>query len=134
MLKKITISLLFILPLVALGAKPERTTEIEIPLELSPKEYISSFALKYKAPENELMAIAKCESNFNPNAFHKDDGGKDKHSVGIFQYQEATFNSFSKMFGEELDYFSYYDQIKLTSWIFANHPELKSHWSCFKMI
>jgi len=130
MLTKKIIFLLCLLPLVAL-AKPILTEEIEIPL--TPKEYISLYAPN-KAIEKELLKVASCESNFKPNAIHYHDGGKGKHSFGIFQYQESTFLAFSKLFGEELDYYSYHDQIKLTAWIFAKHPELKDRWTCSKIM
>ncbi len=113
-----------------IGFCPQRI-EAEPQIILTPQESISLYAQKYGAVEKELMTVAKCESGFKPSAIHYHDGGKGKHSVGIFQYQESTFNGFAKVMGEELDYYSYNDQAKLTSWIFANHPELKSHWSCY---
>ena len=119
------------LPLVVLSAKPTKIQELEIPIIiLTPRETISLYA-PTKAIEKELLKVAICESKLNPNAIHYNDGGKGKHSVGIFQYQENTFKNFSKLMGEKLDYYSYNDQIKLTSWIFANHPELKKHWTCY---
>lgn len=124
-----TIALLILLPLVAF-AKPTETTELQIPL--TPQEYISLYAYQYGAVETELLKVARCESNFKPDAIHYNDGGKGKHSVGIFQYQEATFEGFSKLLGEELDYYSYHDQAKLTAFVFAEYPRLKSHWTCWK--
>jgi hypothetical protein len=108
-------------------------TEAEEPI-LEPKAYISLFAQQYGAVENELLQVAKCESGYNPNAINYNDGGPGKHSVGIFQYQRATFDRFSKLMGEELDYYSYYDQTKLTSWIFANYPQYKKHWTCHRIV
>lgn len=119
------------MPLVAF-AKPLETTELEIPV--TPKQMISLYAQKYGASETELMRVAKCESNFNPKAIHYNDGGKGKHSFGIYQYQESTFRNFSKLAGEEYDYYSYLDQIKLTAQIFAEYPSLKNHWECYSMI
>ena len=101
--------------------------------EPTPKELISLYASQYGASETQLLKVASCESQFNPNAFHKNDGGKGKHSVGVFQYQESTFDQFDNLIGEDLDYYSYHDQIKLTAYVFAKYPKLKSHWTCYKI-
>lgn len=119
------------MPLIAF-AKPQTTEEIKIPL--SPKEYISLYAKQYNAVEIELLKVGYCESNLNPKAINYHDGGKGKHSFGIFQYQWSTFQWMSELTGEQLDYYSYQDQAKLTAMIFAKYPELKSQWSCYKMI
>jgi hypothetical protein len=126
------IALLFLLPLVALAAKPVEIQELKIPL--TPKEYISLYALEYGASEVELLKVAKCESGLNPNAVHKNDGGKNKNSVGIFQYQESTFDRFDDLLGEDLDWYSYHDQAKLTAYVFAKYPELKTHWTCYHKV
>jgi hypothetical protein len=118
------------LPLVAF-AKPTTIEEIQIPI--TPKEYISLYALQYGASEKELLKVAMCESSLNPNAIHYNDGGKGKHSVGIFQYQERTFDGFDDLIGEDLNYYSYQDQAKLTAYIFAKYPKLKSHWTCYRL-
>ena len=104
------------------------------PIILTPTQSISLFASQYDAPEKELIAVAKCESKLNPNAIHYNDGGKGKHSVGIFQYQKSTFEYFSDLMGGDLDYYSYNDQAKLTAWVFANHPKLKSRWTCARKL
>lgn len=130
-LKKLIV-LCFFLPLVVLGAKPEKTEELEI--ILTPRETISMYAHKYGASEIELLAVANCESKLNPNAIHINDGGKGKHSVGVFQYQETTFDGFDNLLKEDLDYYSYNDQIKLTAYIFAKYPKYKSHWTCWRII
>jgi len=98
---------------------------IEIP------QMIECFANLYGASKEELTIIAKKESNLKPNPKGHNDGG---NAYGVYQYHKPTFIRFSKMMGEELDYYSYYDQIKLTAWIFANKPELKSHWTTSKYL
>ena len=128
-IKKI-IFLLVLLPLVVL-AKPVETTEIEIPA--TPRELITQYALKYGASETELLKVATCESRLKPNAIHYNDGGKSRHSFGVFQYQEKTFDRFDDLMGEDLDWYSYNDQIKLTAYVFAKYPKLKSHWTCSKI-
>jgi hypothetical protein len=99
----------------------------------TPREFISLYALQYGAVESELLKVATCESGLNPNALHKNDGKKGNHSVGIFQYQRQTWERFSDLMGEDLDYYSYADQAKITAFVFANYPQLKSHWTCSKI-
>lgn len=100
----------------------------------TPKELISLYAQKYGASEKQLLGVASCESQFKPNAINYNDGGKGKHSVGIFQYQKSTFNQFDNLIGEDLDYYSYHDQAKLTAYVFANYPNYKSHWTCYRVL
>jgi hypothetical protein len=113
-----------------LGFQPQRI-HAEEQVILTPGEYISLYAQKYGASDVELLKVAKCESGLKPSAIHYNDGGKNYHSVGIYQYQELTFNGFSKLLGEKLDYYSYHDQIKLTAFIFAKYPNMKTHWTCW---
>ena len=94
--------------------------------EYSVQEMITHYAKLYGANEKELMVVAKCESGFKPNAIG--DGGKARN---IYQYHKPTFDRFSKLLGEDLDYNSALDQIKLTSFIFAEYPQYKKHWTCF---
>lgn len=112
--------------------QPQRTeAEPEQIKEPTPKELISLYALKYGAVETQLLKVAKCESGFNPNAFHKNDGGNGKHSVGIFQFQESTFLTWEKKLGEDLDYYSYHDQIKLASFMFSKGQQ--KQWTCYRI-
>lgn len=94
--------------------------------DLTVKEMIEYYADYYGASEKELSTTFKCESNFNQKAIG--DGGK---AVGIAQYHKPTFDRFSKLIGENLDYYSVHDQIKLTSYIFAEYPQYRTHWTCF---
>jgi len=128
--KKILV-LLFLLPLVALGAKPTVIQELEIPA--TPRELITQYALQYGASEKELLKVATCESSLKPSAIHYNDGGKSRHSFGIFQYQESTFERFEDLLGEDLDWYSYHDQAKLTAFIFANYPKMKTQWTCWRI-
>ena len=87
-------------------------------------------AFYYGANPRELLAVARCESNFVKTAVG--DGGKAKN---IYQYHEPTWNAFRGIFERNtgtlgLEYDSAEDQAQLTAYIFANHPELKSHWVC----
>lgn len=126
MIKKILIGLCFIglglILKVANAEAPERlVSEFTVP------ELVSYYSAFYGASEVELFNVGTCESNLrqvtNPN-----DGGSP--SIGIFQYKVGTFARYSKMLGEELDINSIHDQIKLTSYIFAEHPKEKRAWTC----
>lgn len=89
-------------------------------------EYIKEFAEKYNTDPNVLIKVAKCESRFNQEAI-----GDGNRSLGIYQYHKGTWERFEDLIGEDLDINSMYDQIKLTSFIFANYPKLRYSWSTF---
>ena len=114
---------LVMLPLVAFQAKPTRA---EAPLTPSVKDLIITYADKYNTDETVLLKVAKCESGLKTNVYG--DGGK---AYSVFQYHQKTFDRFSDLFGKDLDYKSAEDQIELTAWVFAEHPELRKHWSCW---
>lgn len=123
----------FLLSLLVYPTKSIADPEIIISKPLTPQESISYYAHIYGAIEKELLTVAKCESRFNQDQINYNDGGKGKHSVGIFQYQYSTFLRMEKLFGEDLDYYSYNDQAKLTAFIFANYPRSKTEWTCYRM-
>jgi len=77
-------------------------------------ELINRFALEYGVDHNLALSVAKCESGLKPTT--SGDGGK---ANGVFQYWKPTFERHSKEFGEELNYESPYDQIKLAMWAFS---------------
>ena len=93
----------------------------------TPEELISHFAQIYGANEELLQKVAYCESRYNYLA--RGDGG---YAVGIFQFHQPTWDSFSRDFGEELNIQSSYDQAKLASWAFSKG--LQSHWTCTKIV
>lgn len=93
--------------------------------DYSVQEMIGYYANYYGANKNQLMVVAKCESNFKTNVYG--DGGR---AYSIYQFHKPTFESFAKLLGEDLDYYSYHDNIKLASFIFAKYPQYKSHWTC----
>lgn len=96
------------------------------PKVLSVQETIIKYAELYNVSKEELLTVSKCESSYNPKAIG--DNGK---AVNIFQYHKETFIGFSKLMGEDLDYYSYEDQARLTSWIWANYPQYRNQWTCF---
>lgn len=105
------------------SAPVQEKQEVKI---LSVQETIHYFATLYGAHEEELLMVANCESKFTPTA--RGDHGL---AYGVMQFHEATFNRYTDMFGESLDYYSYNDQIRLASWMFAQHPESKTAWTCW---
>ncbi len=112
---------------VAITHNPQHTdADISPPKPLSPKETIVKYAKVYAAPEQELLTVAFCESSYNPKAVG--DGGSARN---IFQYHRPTFERYSGLMGERLDYHSYEDQAKLTAYIFKNYPKEKRAWTCY---
>lgn len=100
--------------------------------EYSNIELIDYFAKKYNIDKTMFLKVAKCESKLNPKAIHYNDGGKGKHSVGIFQFQEKTFLTWEKKLGEDLNYGSAFDQIKLASFMWSKGQQ--NQWSCYRML
>ena len=103
--------------------------EIKInPLDLTPIEQIEYFSTMYGGNPAIAIKVMECESNGN----HKTsgDGGR---SNGIFQFQKSTFLRMEKEFGEDLDYTSQFDQIKLGSWALAQ-PRLAREWTTYVAI
>lgn len=116
MLKKILIGIVVILPLVALSAKPIVTQDLEIiPQELTIEQQINFYANLYNVDNTLVSKVIQCESQGNVNAV-----GDNGRSNGIAQFQEPSFNRLSRLMGEELDYTSPHDQIKLMVWSIAN--------------
>ncbi|HAS92268.1 MAG TPA: hypothetical protein DCS12_08565 [Clostridiales bacterium] len=112
---KIIIAFVVLVPLLAL-AKPLETQMLEIiPSELSVAGQIEYYSNLYGADSKIVSKVIQCESRGNITAIG--DSGK---SFGIAQFQKPTFINLSNKLGEELDYYSSHDQIKLLSWSMAN--------------
>lgn len=116
--------ILLILGFIALFSMSKITIAQEI---IDPKQYIILFAQRYQVNEDLLLDVAYCESRFNQNA--RGDSGK---AIGIFQFWQGTWDSFSKDFGEILDINSVHDQAKLAAWAFSTGKQL--HWTCFRIL
>jgi soluble lytic murein transglycosylase-like protein len=125
MIKKILIGLCFIglglIINIANAEAPERTLE-----QYSHKELVEYFATLYGANTAQLEAVIKCESNWRPTVYG--DGG---HAYGLLQFHKPTFDRWAKQMGEELDYYSAYDSIKLGAWAFAQGANFKDDWTCW---
>ena len=65
----------------------------------------------YGSDYNLVMSVLDCESDFR---MVPGDGGR---SFGIGQFSKETFARHSKLLGENLDYYSKHDQIKLVAYI-----------------
>jgi len=75
------------------------------------KDLVKLFAKQYGVDELIALTLVDCESDFLQKAIG--DGGRSK---GVMQYQKASFERHSKLLGEQLNYDSAYDQIKLGMW------------------
>lgn len=95
-------------------------------------DLIDYHACIYETEAEPLKKVAYCESRLNPKAINYHDGGKGKHSVGIFQFQERTFNYWETKLGEDLDYYSAYDQAKLASYMFSQNQQ--KQWTCSRLM
>ncbi|MBI5138317.1 MAG: transglycosylase SLT domain-containing protein [Candidatus Vogelbacteria bacterium] len=81
----------------------------------------------YGAEEKLALDIAFCESSFRANVYG--DGGR---AFGTFQFHRPTFERFSRLLGEKLDYYNNEDNIRLGVWALANNKE--DHWSCYEKV
>lgn len=99
---------------------------------LTPREFVSIYSKQFNISENQLLRTAICESKLKPNAINYNDGGKGRHSFGILQFQESTFLTWEKKLGEDLDYYSYQDQIKLGAFMFSKGQQ--KQWTCFRIL
>lgn len=103
--------------------------------ELTPKEYIVKYAKQFQTDPNLLLKIANCESQFIPLAEGDFKNGK-YLAIGLYQYHEDMWNGSVKLykaevFDENLDRYSPHDQAKITAFIFAKHPELRTKWTSY---
>lgn len=110
MFKYITIALVLTVSL--LGLFPQRLVSQELKIsELPVAMQVNHFAKIYGVDGSIVNKVIKCESE----GFHGavGDGGR---SRGIAQFQKSTFERMEKKLGEDLNYESSYDQIKLLTY------------------
>lgn len=88
---------------------------------------ITHYTALYGANEDQLRKTIKGESTFRCDVYG--DNGK---AYGIAQFHKPTFERWSKELGEELDYYSCHDQIKLMSWAFSKGDKYKRHWTAWR--
>lgn len=100
--------------------------------KLTVEEILKEIPPKYGVKSETVKKIAHCESTLNPKAINYNDGGPGKHSVGILQFQKITFDGYSKKMGEDLDYYSTYDQAKVASYMISKGQI--HQWSCSRIL
>lgn len=94
----------------------------------SQQHVIVKAATFYGAPAQELLVTGHCETGHGDEFVDQSAIGK-QGEIGAYQYFQSTWNAMSAVMGEKLDIHSFDDQVKLTAWVFANHPEWKKQWS-----
>lgn len=111
-----------------LGLIPQSTTSLELKIqEQSIQQQIEYFSDVNNVDSKLISKIVECESSFNTDS--KGDGDR---AFGLFQYHKASFERHTKLYGEELDYYSSYDQIKLGTWAIANG--MGREWTAYRAI
>jgi hypothetical protein len=127
-LKNIIVTLMILFSLLVLPTK-DSAQELEIinPINLTIEQQIEYFSDLYKTDSNLIKKVMECESNGDHSNIS--DGGRSK---GIFQFQKPTFLWMEKEFGEDLNYESQFDQIKLATWAIANG--YGSNWTAWRAI
>lgn len=114
--------LIFGLPLTYAVVAPELPIE-----QRSYEQQIVYYAELNGLDTKVALAVARCESEFSNSAVG--DSGRAK---GIYQFHLETFNRHSKLKGEQLDYTSAHDQIKLATWSIANG--YGNEWTTYRAI
>jgi len=91
---------------------------------------ISKWAEFYGTDSDKMTALMNCESGGNAKAWNQSDpnGG----SFGLFQYQTATFNLWSKELGITDDIYDVEAQIRLTA--YALSKGRGNHWTCYRRL
>lgn len=105
---------------------------VEVQKELTIEEVLNEVPKKYGVNPEIISKVAFCESSHDPTQINYNDGGPGKHSVGIMQYQKSTFDYWEGKLGEDLNYESTYDQVKLASYMISKN---RGHeWTCYRKI
>lgn len=78
------------------------------------------------------LEVTHCESMWNPDAIHWNDGAVGSHSKGAWQFKEDTFKRYANKMGEQLDYKSVHDQTRVAIYM-INDGEIRQ-WGCSHMI
>lgn len=88
-----------------------------------------AYSLVYGLKYDILDQVIACESTYNPNAI-----GDHGLAKNVMQFHKPTFDGYSKKFGEQLDYESANDQIKLGAWMMSQGESYRNNWTCYKKI
>lgn len=126
MLSKAIIGLFLVTSL--MGIFPQRSTSATLKITEQPiSMQIDYFATLYGTDSSVVKKVVECESG----GYHKavGDGGR---SNGIAQFQKSTFLRMEKKMGEDLNYDSSSDQIKLLT--YAISQGWGNEWTAYRAI
>lgn len=101
--------------------------EIVSPADMTIEGQINYYSEIYDVDSGIINKVIQCESRGSQSAV-----GDSGLSRGIAQFQKPTFINLSNKLGEELDYNSSHDQIKLLVWSIANG--YGSNWTAYRAI
>jgi hypothetical protein len=80
-------------------------------------------AARWGASEPALVAVARCESGLNPQAYNAGGGFS-----GLFQFLPATYWAYARLAGETRSYWSASGSADVAAWMFAHG--LAHQWGC----
>jgi hypothetical protein len=115
------------LPHIALRVSPPRIPVAPAPTcavaECAPLAAIHWAATRWGASEPALVAVARCESGLNPQAYNAGGGFS-----GLFQFLPATYWAYARLPGETRSYWSASGSADVAAWMFAHG--LAHQWGC----
>lgn len=88
--------------------------------------FIDEFSDQYGVSSSDLYRVLYCESRLDEKAVG--DGGLARN---VAQFHRQTFEGWAKELGEELNYDSAHDQIKLMAYAFSKGRQ--SSWTCSRI-
>jgi Transglycosylase SLT domain len=92
-------------------------------VECDPLTAIHWAATRWGASESELVAVARCESALNPQAYNASSG-----SSGLFQFLPATYWAYARLAGETRTYRVASAAANVAAWMFAHG--FANQWTC----
>jgi Transglycosylase SLT domain len=92
-------------------------------VECDPRTAIHWAATRWGASESELVAVARCESALNPQAYNASSG-----SSGLFQFLPATYWAYARLAAETRTYRLASAAANVAAWMFAHG--LANQWTC----
>lgn len=101
------------------------STPVIAPVEPTVKGLIVKYSEQYGIDLRTSLAVARCESNFKPEAV-----GDNGLAKNVYQFHFSTFTQFAKELGEPLNYENTEDNIRLANWAFAKGYGPR-HWTCW---
>jgi hypothetical protein len=114
-------------PHVSLRVSPPRIPVAPAPtcavVECAPRTAIHWAAARWGASEPTLVAVARCESALNPQAYNGSSGAS-----GLFQFLPATYRAYARLAAETRSYWSASGSANVAAWMFAHG--LAHQWEC----